>query len=149
MKSSTRSQRAFAPHHGRLPGVPLAAIMSVNFYKALTPNDLEAVVAYLRSIPPVPNEVLHLQSTNCRVRTARDPYPDAERTYTDEAHERSCDARPLFGDHRALHGMPFGSAARGFRLRQRAWKRWPTVPSVPNPRPPRHMGGIDGPEYHL
>ncbi len=40
-----------------LPGVPLAAIMWVNFYKALTPRDLDAVVAYLRSLPPVRHNV--------------------------------------------------------------------------------------------
>jgi mono/diheme cytochrome c family protein len=72
------------PDHGRLPGVPLAAIMSVNFYKALTPNDLNAVVAYLRSIRPVRNEVpppvYKLPGAH-----SHDPYPDAERTYMEEA----------------------------------------------------------------
>src|SRR6202163_4497148 len=41
------------PDHGRLAGVPLAAIMPANFYKAPLPDDLDAVVAYLRSVTPV------------------------------------------------------------------------------------------------
>src|ERR1700710_3045835 len=33
------------PDHGRLSGVPLAAIMPANFYKALLPDDLAAIIA--------------------------------------------------------------------------------------------------------
>lgn len=38
-------------------GVPLAPIMPFTFYKILTPRDLDAVVAYLRSIAPIHNAV--------------------------------------------------------------------------------------------
>jgi mono/diheme cytochrome c family protein len=38
------------PDHGRLSGVPLAAIMPANFYRALLPRDLDAIVAYLRTV---------------------------------------------------------------------------------------------------
>src|ERR1700730_15087825 len=38
------------PDHGRLAGVPLAAIMPANFYKALLADDLDAIVAYLRTV---------------------------------------------------------------------------------------------------
>jgi mono/diheme cytochrome c family protein len=63
------------PNHGRLAGVPLAAIMPANFYKALLPNDLAAVVAYLRTVRPVRNEVaVPVYKTPVH----RDPYPDAE-----------------------------------------------------------------------
>jgi mono/diheme cytochrome c family protein len=41
------------PSHGRLPGVPLAAVMAANFFKALLPRDLDAVVVYLRSVNPI------------------------------------------------------------------------------------------------
>jgi len=63
------------PDHGRVAGVPLAAIMPANFYKALLPEDLEAVVAYLRNIKPIRSE-----SSDPVYKTAvrRDPYPDAE-----------------------------------------------------------------------
>src|SRR6266404_8399456 len=44
------------PNHGRLAGVPLAAIMPANFYKALLPDDLDAIVVYLRTIKPIRNE---------------------------------------------------------------------------------------------
>src|SRR5580698_6689774 len=63
------------PEHHRLPGVPLAAIMPANFYRALLPEDLDAVVAYLRSIKPVRNES-PVPVYKAPVR--RDSYPDAE-----------------------------------------------------------------------
>ena len=63
------------PDHGRLAGVPLAAVMPVNFYKALLPDDLDAVVAYLRSVKPVRNEVA---DPVYKAAVRRDPYPDAE-----------------------------------------------------------------------
>ncbi|HEY5633158.1 MAG TPA: c-type cytochrome [Burkholderiaceae bacterium] len=68
------------PDHGRLAGVPLAPMMWVAFYKALTPGDLNAVVAYLRSIPPVRNATalpVYKRSV------PREPYPDAEKGFTD------------------------------------------------------------------
>src|SRR5712691_5860784 len=38
-------------------GVRLAPVMPTGFYKVLTPGDLDAIVAYLRSLPPVKNKV--------------------------------------------------------------------------------------------
>jgi mono/diheme cytochrome c family protein len=63
------------PDHGRLAGAPLAAIMPANFYKALLPDDLDAVVAYLRSVKPIRSES-PVPVYKAPVR--RDPYPDAE-----------------------------------------------------------------------
>jgi mono/diheme cytochrome c family protein len=40
----------------RPSGVQLAPIMPYGFYKVFTPGDLDAVVAYLRSVPAVKNE---------------------------------------------------------------------------------------------
>lgn len=68
------------PAHGRLPGVPLAAIMWVNFYKALTPRDLDAVVAYLRSLPPIRHDV---PLPDYKSASVRDPYPEAERGFSE------------------------------------------------------------------
>jgi mono/diheme cytochrome c family protein len=63
-------------------GVPAAAIMAVNFYKLLTPGDLDAIVAYLRSVPAVKNTVpLPIYKQEVR----RTPYPDAENPITEEA----------------------------------------------------------------
>jgi mono/diheme cytochrome c family protein len=63
------------PDHGRLAGVPLAAIMPANFYKALLPDDLEAVVAYLRTLKPIRSES---PAPVYKATARRDPYPDAE-----------------------------------------------------------------------
>ncbi|WP_226574754.1 cytochrome c [Acuticoccus sediminis] len=43
---------------GRRPdGSALAPIMPTSFYKVLTPRDLDAIVAYLRTLPPVDRKV--------------------------------------------------------------------------------------------
>jgi mono/diheme cytochrome c family protein len=63
------------PDHGRLAGVALAAIMRANFYKGLLPDDLDAVVAYLRTVKPIRNEV---PDPVYKVAVRRDAYPDAE-----------------------------------------------------------------------
>jgi len=44
------------PARGPLAGKPLV-VMASNFFKALLPRDLDAIVAYLRSLPPVRNTV--------------------------------------------------------------------------------------------
>jgi mono/diheme cytochrome c family protein len=63
------------PNHGHLSGVSLAAIMPANFYKALLPDDLDAIVAYLRTVKPVRNQV---PDPVYKVPVRRDPYPDAD-----------------------------------------------------------------------
>jgi mono/diheme cytochrome c family protein len=70
------------PNHGRLAGVPLAAVMPVNFYKAMLPRDLDAVVAYLRSVKPVHNEGA---GPVYKAPVHRDAYPDAENGFTEAA----------------------------------------------------------------
>jgi len=72
--------RGLRPNHGRLPGSELALVMWVNFYKALLPSDLTAVVAYLRSIPAVRNEV---QAPVYRMAVRRETHPEAERGFTE------------------------------------------------------------------
>jgi mono/diheme cytochrome c family protein len=67
------------PPHGRLAGVELAAVMPAQFYKALLPQDLDAVIAFLRSIKPVRNEV---KAPEYKQPVHRDQYPDAERGFT-------------------------------------------------------------------
>ncbi len=76
-RAITAGQR---PNHGRLSGVPLAPMMWVNFYKALVPADLDAVVAYLRSVPPVRNA---MALPDYKRQVPRDTYPDAEKGFTD------------------------------------------------------------------
>jgi mono/diheme cytochrome c family protein len=63
------------PNHVRFPGVPLAAVMAVTFFKALLPSDLDAVVVYLRSVKPVRNTV---PDPVYRAPVHHDSYPEAE-----------------------------------------------------------------------
>lgn len=70
------------PNHGRLAGVPTAAIMAVNFFKALLPRDLDAVVSYLRAVKPVSNAV---PDPVYKAPVHHDKYPDAETGFTEEA----------------------------------------------------------------
>jgi mono/diheme cytochrome c family protein len=49
--------------------------MPANFYKALLPGDLDAIVAYLRTVKPVRNEVA---DPVYKAPVRRDAYPDAE-----------------------------------------------------------------------
>jgi mono/diheme cytochrome c family protein len=69
------------PPQAKLPGVRLAAAMPVAQYRALTANDLNAVVAYLRTIPAVRNEVRAPVYTRDPVYA---PYPGADKPYTEE-----------------------------------------------------------------
>jgi hypothetical protein len=63
------------PDHGHLSGTPLAAIMPANFYRALLPGDLDAIVAYLRTVKPIRSES---PAPVYQAPVRRDPYPDAE-----------------------------------------------------------------------
>jgi mono/diheme cytochrome c family protein len=63
------------PDHGRLAGVPLAAIMPANFYRALLPDDLDAIVTYLRTVKPIRNQA---PDPVYKAPVRRDSYPDAE-----------------------------------------------------------------------
>ena len=67
------------PAHGRLANTQLAPVMAVGFFKALLPADLDAVVAYLRSVKPIRNEVA---LPVYRARVPFDTYPDAETGFT-------------------------------------------------------------------
>jgi mono/diheme cytochrome c family protein len=67
--------KGMRPDHGHLAGATLAAIMPANFYRALLPDDLDAIVAYLRTVKPIRNEV---PDPVYKLPVRRDPYPDAE-----------------------------------------------------------------------
>jgi mono/diheme cytochrome c family protein len=116
------------PDHGRLAGAPLAAIMPANFYKALLPEDLAAVVAYLRSVAPVRNEVA---APVYRTPIRREPYPEAEAGFTKAmmddpvkhgaylatiGHCMECHAAWSKGVHDYKTGL--GKGGRSFALRE-------------------------------
>lgn len=62
--------------------VPLAPQMPFAFYKILTPSDLDAVVAYVRSVQPVRNEV---QPPTYKAAMHAELIPDAEKPITEAA----------------------------------------------------------------
>ena len=66
------------PNHGRLANAPLA-IMAISFFKALLPADLDAIVAYLRTVKPVRNEVA---TPVYRMPVSHDKFPPAEAGFT-------------------------------------------------------------------
>jgi mono/diheme cytochrome c family protein len=68
------------PNHGRLPNTELAVVMATSFFKALTRSDLDAVVAYLRSVPAIRNEV---PAPLYRLPQKHQPFPDAEAGFSD------------------------------------------------------------------
>jgi mono/diheme cytochrome c family protein len=61
-------------------GVQLAPIMPYAFYKVFTPSDLDAVVAYLRSVPAIHNEV---QPPVYKAALHPDTVPGADKPMTD------------------------------------------------------------------
>ena len=63
-------------------GVPLAPQMPFAFYKILTPGDLDAVVAYVRSVQPVKNEV---QPPTYKAAMHAELIPDAEKPIAEAA----------------------------------------------------------------
>ncbi len=67
------------PAHARLSGVALAAVMPASFYKALLPGDLDAIVAYLRTVKPVRNEIA---LPEYKLPVVHQPYPDAEQGFS-------------------------------------------------------------------
>ena len=62
-------------------GVPLAMVMPSSFLRVLTPRDLDAVVAYLRTLPAIRNEV---QPPVYKVAMPSPPLPGAERPMTED-----------------------------------------------------------------
>ncbi len=68
------------PNHGRLANAPLAAVMPISFFKPLLPRDLDAVVAYLRTVQPVHHDT---PAPEYRMPVHHDPYPEAEKGFTE------------------------------------------------------------------
>ena len=70
--------KAFLRTGVRPNGVPIAPAMPVNLIKALTPSDLDAVVAYLLTVPAIASEA---EGPNYKREFQHDPYPDAEKPF--------------------------------------------------------------------
>lgn len=67
------------PNRGPNAGKPLAPMMATNFFKALLPSDLDAIVVYLRSVPAVRNAV---PAPVYRLSTRHEAFAEAERGFT-------------------------------------------------------------------
>ena len=96
----------------RPDGVLLAAIMPYGFYEIFTPGDLDAIVAYLRSVKPVKQSAdADLQGRAASPGSAGRREAVAEADMTDKVKRGF-----YLVDHRALHGMPHadGAAVREF-----------------------------------
>jgi hypothetical protein len=89
----------------------------VPFYKILTPRDLDAVVSYVRSVPPVRNEV---QPPVYKAPMHVELIPGAEKPFEETALRDPRRARILSRYHRPLHGMSCPPSRWGLRLHQLA-----------------------------
>lgn len=68
------------PDHGRLASTSLAPVMPAGFFQAFLPEDLEAIVAYLRSVKPVRNAT---PAPVYKFPTMHARYPDAQAGFTE------------------------------------------------------------------
>jgi mono/diheme cytochrome c family protein len=62
-------------------GIPLSPQMPNVFYKILTPGDLDGIAAYLRSMPPVKNQV---PTPTYKAPMRHTDVPDAEKPFSDD-----------------------------------------------------------------
>jgi mono/diheme cytochrome c family protein len=101
-------------------------IMPASFYKALLPNDLDAIVAYLRTVKPVRNEVPAAVSKAAvaaiRILMRR-PASTRRRLPIRSS------AAPT-RHHRPLHGVPFRAAARRLGFHHRIGPGRPALPAA-------------------
>lgn len=68
----------------RRDGTPLAPVMPSSFYHVLSPTDLDAIVAYLRTLPPVENTV---PGPDYRQHIEAKPLPGAEKPILEAARD--------------------------------------------------------------
>ena len=114
------------PARGALAGKPLAVPMAANFFKAILPGDLDAIVAYLRSVPAVRRE---LPAPIYRGPVRREAFALADRGFTARDLGRSGAARRLSRDDRPLPRMPYAAGKGHAPARHRARRRRPAVPA--------------------
>ena len=70
-------------------GVPIATVMPTGFYEIITKRDMDAIVAYLRTIKPIKNKV---PDPIYKMPQVRQIFPGAEKPYTEA----------MFSDRRKL-----------------------------------------------
>jgi mono/diheme cytochrome c family protein len=72
-------------------GVPIATVMPTGFYEIITDRDMNAIVAYLRTLKPIKNKV---PDPVYKMKQVRQIFPGAEKPYTEA----------MFKDH-VKHGF--------------------------------------------
>jgi mono/diheme cytochrome c family protein len=60
-------------------GIPIAVVMPTGFYDIITDSDMDAIVAYLRTLKPISNKV---PDPIYKMQTQRQVFPGAENPYT-------------------------------------------------------------------
>ncbi len=85
-------------------GVPIASVMPVGFYGIITDGDMDAIVAYLRTIKPVSNKV---PDPIYRMAAPAQIFPGSERPYTEAMMKRPAQKGLLPCHDRPLHGVPY------------------------------------------
>jgi mono/diheme cytochrome c family protein len=79
--SWTDAQIKTALRTGKAPnGVQLAMVMPTDFYDIITERDMDAIVAYLRTIKPIKNKV---PDPIYKMPQVHHPFPGAEKPYTE------------------------------------------------------------------
>ena len=100
-------------------GVPIAAVMPIGFYNIITDRDMDAIVAYLRTLKPIKNKVpAPIYRFPAKSQTSARRREGLHRGDVEGPGE----ARLLSRHHRPLLGMPHADGAEGPRLgRSTAW----------------------------
>ena len=137
--SWTDEQIKKALRKGERPnGVHLAAMMPSDFYEILTPSDLDAIVAYLRTVKPVKQKV---PDPIYRIALPRHILPGAEKPFTEaDMHDKVKKGFYLatIGHCMECH-TPMGPKGREFQNSLRQGRL----------RIPRAVGQIDLAQHHV
>ena len=129
------------PDHAKLPGTKPRISMPIGQYKLLTERDLDAIVAYLRSIPAIRNELpgpVYKAGNGLRHRPVR------RSTIDGRSPTRSCSKRTLSRRYRALHGFAIPRWREAARSCECLWQRRPEIwiPPVVTGYPAEWKGSV-------
>jgi len=96
-------------------GVPVAMVMPSGFYEIMTDRDLNAVIAYLRTIKPIKNAV---PDPVYKMSQGHPIPPGGESPYTEAMLSDKVKQGALPRHYRALHGVPHADGAARARVCQ-------------------------------
>ncbi len=96
-------------------GVPVAMVMPSGFYEIMTDRDLNAVIAYLRTIKPIKNAV---PDPVYKMSQGHPIPPGGESPYTEAMLSDKVKQGALPRHYRSLHGVPHAEGAARARVCQ-------------------------------